>query len=510
MNTHNRPTIHSLNHQLTGWCLALVCAGATTVRAATITVTNTADNGAGTLRAALASVANGDTINFAVSLPATITLTTGELLVTNSVSIIGPGSGNLAVDGNAASRVFHITNAVTASISRLTITNGVTFGYVNPGAGIYNDHSTLTVSNCTISGNTSGYLGGGICNGGDAGSATLTVIASTLSGNSAWAGGGIVNYGCCGGSATLTVSASTLSGNSAGGQGGGICNLGNPFNEDAEGGSATLTVSASTLSGNSAGFGGGGILHEVAAGGSATLTLSASTLSDNSSGGTYYVGAIFIVGYDGIATLEIGDTILNGNASGENILNLYSSPVTSDGYNLSSDAAGGDDHSTGPGGLLNATGDIRNTDPMLGPLADNGGPNFTHALLPGSPAIDQGKSFGLTTDQRGFSRPVDDACIANAAGGDGSDIGAFEVQEVCRPVDFRVTAIKGIGSSDDLRLSYTTVLGSNYVVQARSNLVSGSWSSLSGTNVGIGVVMQTIVTNALAAPQGFYRIQQSP
>jgi len=80
---------------------------------------------------------------------------------------------------------------------------------------------------------------------------------------------------------------------------------------------------------------------------------------------------------------------------------------------------------------LTGMGDQINTDPMLGPLQDNGGPTFTHALLPGSPAIDAGKNFGAaTTDQRGsgFVRTFDYASIANANGGDGTDIGAFEVQ----------------------------------------------------------------------------------
>ncbi len=526
-----------------------------TAQATTITVANLNDSGPGSLRQAIADAAPGDTIDFAVT--GTIALTTGELLVTNNLTILGPGPGNLAVDGNAASRVFHITNAVTVAISSLTVTDGVGAPAIFNsslviGGGIYNDHATLTVSNCTVNGN-SAEDGGGIYND----HAMLTVSKSTISGNLNYggtlggAGGGIFNNGS-GGSATLTVSDSTLSDNSAGaGQGGGIYNslgmltvtnctvngnsasTGGGIRNDGQSGSATLIYN-STFSHNSAGSAGGGIFN-IGQSGSATLTVSNCTFSDNSAvvlgGGIFnngesgsvtltvsastFSGNSTFYGFDGSgifndsATLEIGNTILNAGASGANVGTLGGT-VTSDGYNLSSDAAGGDDHSTGPGGLLNATGDIRNTDPMLGPLADNGGPTFTHALLPGSPAIDHGKSFGLTTDQRGFSRLVDDACIANAAGGDGSDIGAFEVQSVCQPVDFRITAIKQIGSSEDLRLSYTTVLGSNYVVQTTSNLVSGSWTSLPGTNVGIGVVMQSIVTNALAAPQGFYRAQQLP
>ena len=95
------------------------------------------------------------------------------------------------------------------------------------------------------------------------------------------------------------------------------------------------------------------------------------------------------------------------------------------GYNLSSD-----DAST----LLNQSTDQNSTNPMLGPLANNGGPTFTHALLAGSPAIDKGKNFtSATTDQRGFFRTFDNFSIPNATGGDGTDIGAFEVQATVCP-----------------------------------------------------------------------------
>jgi hypothetical protein len=124
----------------------------------------------------------------------------------------------------------------------------------------------------------------------------------------------------------------------------------------------------------------------------------------------------------GGATLTIGDTILKTGSSGANVINVSGS-VGSDGYNLSSDDGGG---------FLAATGDQINTDPMLGPLQDNGGPTFTHALLHGSPAIDAGNraaipALALDTDQRGFPRPAAGS-VTNAGGGDGSDIGAFEVQ----------------------------------------------------------------------------------
>jgi hypothetical protein len=352
--------------------LSALCLIALSTQAATITVTNTNDSGVGSLRQAIANANDGDTIHFGIT--GTITLTTGELLVDKSVTISGLGAASLIVDGNAADRVFHVSSGVTATIAGLTITNGNS--QPSSGGGIYNDHATLALDNCTVSGNYAGWAGGGVHNS----SGTLTVTNSTFSGN--WAnylfgvgsGGGIFNEGYDG-NATLTVTNSTFSGNYARLIGGGICNDG--F------GSATLTVSNSTFSGNSAESGGSGI-------------------------------------YNG-GSMTIGSTILNAGAWGENIYN-YNGTVTSHGYNLSSDNGGV---------FLTATGDQINTDPMLGPLQDNGGPTFTHAPLTGSPAIDAGKNFTAgTTDQRGagFVRMFDDASTANASGGDGTDIGAYEVQ----------------------------------------------------------------------------------
>src|SRR5438876_775780 len=206
-------------------------------------------------------------------------------------------------------------------------------------------------------------------------------------------GGGVFNEG--GNSATLRLSNCIVSGNSAD-FGGGIFN----FN-------GALTVNNCTISGNGAAFSGGGISNAADVGQFARLTITNSTISDNSAtgngGGIYNAGA---------AEFQIGSTVLNAGSSGENIFN--SGRGTSLGYNLSSDDGAG---------ILIGTGDQINTDPMLGPLQDNGGPTFTHSLLPGSPAIDAGDpSFAPPPffDQRGpgFDR----------VSGSGIDIGSFEVQ----------------------------------------------------------------------------------
>ncbi len=121
---------------------------ATSAHANIITVTNTNDNGPGSLRQALIDANDSDTINFAVT--GTISLTSGELLVNKSLTISGPGADVLDVDGNATYRVFHIAPNKAVTISDLTITNGnANTQPVPDGGGIYNDHATLTLNNCS-------------------------------------------------------------------------------------------------------------------------------------------------------------------------------------------------------------------------------------------------------------------------------------------------------------------------------------------------------------------------
>ena len=373
MNTQMKTFNSNTCRILFATCLSALCLIALSTQAATITVTNTNDSGAGSLRQSIADAVNGDTIDFGVT--GTITLTTGELLVDKSITIHGPGPDHLTVDGNHASGVFQVQvgGGGTATIAGLTITNGV----ANRGGGIYNESSTLTVSNCTISSNSAPDafgVGGGIFNDVSFSNGTLEVLNCTIGGNSAGDnGGGIYNYG---GSRT-----------------------------------ATLKVLNSTLSGNSAHFYGGGIYNLSAYGGSSPLDIFHSTFSDNSafqgpSGG--------IANFSG--TVQLGSTILNASS-----ISNGSGTITSLGYNLSSDNAGG---------FLTATGDQINTTPLLGPLQDNGGPTLTHALLTGSPAVDTGdpnfdpNAFNppMLNDQRG-------AGYDRVAHGR-VDIGAFEVQIV--------------------------------------------------------------------------------
>jgi predicted outer membrane repeat protein len=472
---------------ITGLISAVVALMFFNTQAATLMVSNTNDSGTGSLRQAIAdnsTLGGGNTIIFSNGVNGTITLTNGELLLTSNATILGPGPGTLSVSGNAASRVFHITNGVTVAISGLTITNGAVSGSypANLGGGIWNDHSTLTLSNCVVTGNSGGNgSGGGIYNDGLAGLVNLSIIASTISGNtSTGSGGGLANEGTSGGSATVLVSASTFSSNSAvggGAVGGGIWSDGNL-------GGATLSISNSTFSGNSAASEGGGIYNGGASGVTLTVfTVRASTFSSNSAPGNG--GAIFINGASSSST--IGGTILKAGASGANIVN-NGGTFSSAGFNLSSDNANG---------LLTSATDQINTDPLLGPLANNGGPTFTCPLLPGSPAIDKGKSFSLTTDQRGQPRTFDFPAVTNATGGDGSDIGAFELGKPTLIIQ---------KTGNNALLSWPAYYGTNFTLQSSTNILSSnSWTTAAGAAAVVGSQYQQ--TNGPLSTNRFFRLR---
>jgi hypothetical protein len=390
------------------------------------------------------------------------------LTITNGVAPYQFGGGiyndhatlivsNCVIIGNFGGQGAGIANDGYSGNATLVVVNSLVRGNMDPiestsGGGILNlgqnGNAVATLVNSIVSDNVAGFLGGGIFNNGWDGIATVTIVNSTVKNNNAgWSGGGIYNAGWDG-TASLILESSTVNGNQAGIGGGGVYNagyggtaslaitncaiienwclynsLGGGLCNGLSGGDALMTLVNSTISENSADYGGGifsgyDYAVPIPGPGDASLQILNCTLSDNS------VEAINLVNGAGTGTVEIGSTIINASAPGSTISG-GSSTVTSLGYNLSSDDGGGV--------LTNAT-DLINTNPRLGPLQDNGGSSFTHALLPGSPAIDQGKNFsGALYDQRGlgFARTFDFPFIPNASGGDGTDIGAFEVQPAC-------------------------------------------------------------------------------
>jgi predicted outer membrane repeat protein len=351
----------------------LFCAMAMKAYAATITVTNTNDSGPGSLRQALVDANDGDSIEFAVS--GTIALTSDELSVDANVTINGPGADLLTVStAQQFTRVFHVTPSHTVTI------NGVTVSGALHAGGIYNDQATLIVSNCIISHNYAGY-GGGIYSVG-----TLTILNSTITNNCACEsgegyGGGInaggtliiinstvsYNYaitpspeegyggGIDFGDGTLTIISSTITGNFASLWGGGVLGSG--------------TITNSTISGNTAGGGddarpgsGGGIFGGA-------LTISNSTVTGNTAWGNDFKGPGVGGGIYSVGNVVITNSVVSNNSATDD--DNTHGQVTSLGYTLCSDNC---DMNHGPGDLVN-------TNPLLGPLQNNGGPTFTHACF---------------------------------------------------------------------------------------------------------------------------------
>jgi autotransporter-associated beta strand protein/predicted outer membrane repeat protein len=423
-------------------------------------VTTAADvnpgNGVTSLREAIAyanSNPGNHTITFYPSLDGqTITLTGGELELsdtTGTITISGPGTGQLTIDGGDSSRVFLIDANVSASISGLTIADGEA---ANDNGGGVSNAGTLTLTNCDLTGNSAGGDGGGIYSTG-----TLTLTNCTISGNSAGSGGGLfdasgavtvtggtltdnaaVNDGGGFDSAgTLTLSGSTLTGNSAM-FGGGIFNIG-----------GLLTVATSTLSGNAAAEYGGGIDN------SGRLSLSSSTLSGNSAsfgGGVYnsvadaaslidstVYGNQSVVGggIDNLGSLTASDSTIAGNSAtlqGGGLANsgsaaLANSIAASDTAPNGADVSGSVtanfslvQNIAGATFIKTSANNITGQSALLATLGNYGGLTQTAPPLIGSLAIAAGSDAlipaGVTTDQRGLPRIVNGTV----------DIGACEYQ----------------------------------------------------------------------------------
>jgi len=334
-------------------------------------------------------------------------------MVLESCIVSNNSSGNGSAGGYASGDGDH---------GAIAIGSGGTGG---DGGGIYNS-GNLKISFCTINGNFSGSGGygevGGAGSGGKGGGifniGSLTLNTCTISSNYCGAGG--MGYGA--GPASWNAGAG---GN--GGSGGAIYNDGslasisctvvsNSAGPGAVGGNSDLAYSTTIPPVGGNGGDGGGIYNTTR--GSAVLqnTLVAMNAANKGGSGGTILGIT--------ATYQFFQT--NGPPGTNGIGPDLAGAFTSQGFNL----IGAGDGSAGFTNGVNADqvgSSAAPIDPRLGPLQMNGGPTPTHALLPGSPAIDQGKSFGVHADQRGHRRPQNFPSIPNAPGGDGSDIGAFEL-----------------------------------------------------------------------------------
>jgi len=438
-----------------------------------------------------------DTILFDGSLSGqTITLDDmeGELTITEALTIdasslaagiiidAGNGTDNTFNTGDGF-RIFNIDDGVNfdeidVELVALTLTGGDVSG----DGGAILSQEDLTIISSTISGNS---VTGTFARGGGISvryHGTTTIISSTISGNSAEnRGGGISMLGSSGGmiATTMIITSSTISGNSAGGSGGGIHAL---FD--------IMTITSSTITGNSAGANGGGILAS-----SGTTTITSSTITGNTANadniGSYSGGGIEVsVAFIGSTSLTLSHTLVAENGLGNpgNTDDDISGAVeTASDFNL----IGVD---TGLTGITNGTNSNQigtsasPINPLLGPLADNGGPTQTHALLAGSQAIDAGDPGFATPpnfDQRG-------APFVRASGT--IDIGAYEWQTVAGlnlVVDTAVDENDGDYTAGDLSLREAVGLA-NGSIGADTIEFDGA---LSGQTISLGA--ELVITEAL-------------
>tara|TARA_R110000823_G_scaffold47903_16_gene121923 strand:- start:12675 stop:13856 length:1182 start_codon:yes stop_codon:yes gene_type:complete len=333
-------------------CLILTLGASNALNAATFTVTNLDMSGPGSLRQAVDDAnasAGADDIVFAPGLTGTIT-PGSELVLSESVSVRGPGARLLAISGGNSSRIFRLDNAAakTVTIADITLQSGSATGN---GGAILNSGGNLLLQRVRIVGNTATGDGGGIYNAFFPAGNALTIEDSEISGNRADKQGALYFTGFI-----LRITNSTISGNTALDSVGAI---GLQF--------ATAEIFNSSIVGNTATFVGG---MQVQA---SQLTLESTLLADNTD----------ITGINDINRMGSGTT--SATAS------LFSEDV-----NATSVLNG-----TNTGNRIGVAAGI-------GALADNGGPTDSHRLLAGSPAIGAGSnSQALAFDQRGSGFPRD-------------------------------------------------------------------------------------------------------
>ena len=410
--------------------------------AATRTVTTLNDSGSGSLRQTLAAAADGDTIDFAVT--GTIVLTSSRLDIEGKkdLTIQGPGAKLLAVSGNNQRPVMFILFNSSVTVAGLTIRDG--FDNTS-GAGIFVS-GTLTLRDCMVLNNRSG--GVAIGEGGNMQIERCTVagnLATNRPGGNA-KGGGIYNDGA------LAISNSTVSDNETR-----IDLLNNPNQISGGAGifndrnSRVLDISDSTIARNRVtgdGVGlrrGGGVLNDA----SIPITVRNTIVAGNEAPNRKDVEGRFTSGGYNL----IGNVAADGDASPPNFQ-----------HGVNHDQVGGAGRPP--------------IDPRLGALADNGGPTLTMALLSGSPAIDQGLS-SFAVDQRGGERRVDVAGIPNAAGGDGSDVGAFELSAASPGTLRNISTRAQVQSGDNVLIGGFIITGGDQ----KNVLLRAIGPSLSGTGV---------------------------
>ncbi len=343
------------------------------VNAETITVSNSSDTGAGSLRQAVLDANADDVIDFDNSLTGQTIQLNSAIAIDINLTVQGPGADQLTVSGGGSSQLFVITNGAEVTFSGLEFIDGN--GVAGGAIAVSGAETVLNLMACQFLNNAASSTGGAIDNDG----AGINIFDSTLSANTVGIFGGAINNS---GGGQLFIRNTTLSGNqSTDGDGGAITNLG-----------GTLDIANSAVINN---------------------------FADNFAGG---------LGNNSPSMISnIRNTIVAGNdtrtGSGLEIGNLAGTAgIVSGGGNLIGAVQGAGDGGTV--GVFDQPNDQTGTvadplDAQLEPIGDNGGPTLTHLPMQNSPVLDNGVDVDLPqSDQRGLSR------VANQT----VDIGPVEVQ----------------------------------------------------------------------------------
>jgi hypothetical protein len=520
--------------------------GAIEVQPSTLVVLNTNNSGPGSLRQALSDnygLGGGNIILFSNTVAGTITLSGAELTINAPVSIAGPGTNVLAISGNNSVRVFTVLKG-PAQITDLTICNGLAVGSPGPqgqngfegrGGGIYTQ-DTLSLGNCVIRSNrVVGGLGGerhlGVVGKGGQGmgagiynaNADLTLEFCSVEGNNASGGqGGSATSGAAGdggnglgggvstAGARVTIISCSFANNVA--QGGPTGSGGTPT-IGGQGYGAGLYLESPTMAvystfsgcnavGGTGGSGYGGAIYSLN-----TLGMSLCTVASNSASGSSFDfgGGIYNVSSLSVTNVTIAGNQadygggLHGNANAASSLFAANTATTfgadvggtinSYDYNLIQSADG-----LSLAGATNHV--IVGQDALLGPLADNGGFGRTMALRPGSAAIDKGKNFSFASDQRSGPRPFDFGSVANAGGGDGSDIGAFELGMPLLVLARQQT---------NVTLSWPSCYA-DFILESTPAVGPNNWTPMTNTPV-TKAAQQFFATNYAALGSKFFRLK---
>lgn len=527
------------------------------------TVSSAADSGPGTLREGAAIVCPDGTILFDSALNGQTISLVSPIIFDKNLTITGPGAANLSISGGGAVRIFDNNGGFTLTISGLRFVNGL----ATAGAALFNT-GTVSLDASTFSANTSNGTsfpqdgGGAIWNSG-----TLTITNSTFSGNTHNAnghgGGAILNLG------TMTIKKSVFENNTANGNGGGAIAEGvyfstplldvdestfrsnSAYGDYGDGGALNIngdiSVLRSLFSNNSAasndgfGYGQGGAVSIINANASSFTNVTFSTNSATLNGGAIYYRNDNLSLQNVTLVYNRADSDNNSKGDGGSLYSdttFFSSPAPQVSNSIlagnfaanGADCAGEVDFQgynllQTPAGCTNvgiSTGDLTGISPSLGPLADNGGATFTHALLSGSPAINAASNTSCpSTDQRGISRPQQGTC----------DMGAYEYQSFpavtstsllsaysVGPANFTVTFSEAVDDQAGNSATDDVTNPANYLLLEKGANAAADTAScaagLSGDDVQKTVTavsytpatLTSLVTLSGALPNGKYRL----